>query len=79
MSQHAKQLDKRRKLDKTEKKKSHGSECPVRVKFQTLDPHDLHAGRSTLVEALPHCMQCFFASLNQLVLAFGCTPVIAMR
>ncbi len=29
MSQHAKQLDKRRKLDKTEKKKSHGSECPV--------------------------------------------------
>jgi hypothetical protein len=28
MSQHAKQLDKRRKLDKTGKKKSHGSECP---------------------------------------------------
>jgi hypothetical protein len=31
MSQHAIQLDKRRKLDKTEKKKSHRSECPVRV------------------------------------------------
>ena len=31
MSQHAKQLDKRRKLDKTEKKKSHISECPLSV------------------------------------------------
>ncbi len=43
MSQHAKQLDKRRKLDKTEKKKSYGSECPLNVdthsrviKFQIL-------------------------------------------
>jgi hypothetical protein len=31
MSQHAKQLDKRRKVDKTEKKKSYRSECPVNV------------------------------------------------
>jgi hypothetical protein len=41
MSQHAKQLDERRKLDKTEKKKSHGyewvdikkklAECPFRI------------------------------------------------
>jgi hypothetical protein len=31
ISQHAKQLEKRRKLDKTEKKKSHRSECPVNV------------------------------------------------
>jgi hypothetical protein len=35
MSQHAKLLDKRRKLDKTEKKKSHGSECPVSVDTQS--------------------------------------------
>jgi hypothetical protein len=34
MNQHAKQLDKRRKFDKTEKKKSHGSECPVSVDTQ---------------------------------------------
>jgi hypothetical protein len=35
MSQHSKQLDKRRKLDKNEKKKSHGSECPVNVEWHS--------------------------------------------
>jgi len=31
-----------------------------------VEPHDLHAGRSTHLEASPHWLQCFFAPLNHL-------------
>ena len=37
------------------------SQCKFHV-----EPQDLHAGRSTQVEASPHWLQCFFAPLNQL-------------
>ena len=53
ISQQAKQLDKRRKLDKTEKKKTYQFECPVSVDWHSKVPAETTVHIFIVASSLP--------------------------